>query len=187
MDDTSVLFREAEEDSAPEDVLKRLHKAIDEALSLEETVNQLSQDLNVANQQLNHLKNKILPDIMIEARSDEFTYNDWKLSLSSFISGSLPKDEEKRKIAIKWLEDHGAADIVKTDISVSFGRSEHEEATKLIVDLYDKGLTVDVESGVHAKTLQKFAKDCLENGDEIDLECLGLYSGKNVRIKRLDK
>ncbi len=170
--------------AAPSDKLEVLHKMLDEATDLQSAIDTLSADLEAAMGAMNLLKTKRLPELMDELQMDDLTRNGYKIKINDFVSGSLPKEEGPRSTAIKWLEDHEGGDLLKTSIKMDFPKSQHEDA-KAIADCLEKeGYAVALESGVHAATLQAFARERIRSGEDIDTEVLGLYTG---RVAKIDK
>lgn len=169
--------------SAPSDKLEQLHELLEEALALEGAVAQMEDDLKAAKSALHSLRTGRIPDLMAEMQMDEISFKGWSIKIDDFVSGSLPKDPAKRAKAIEWLESNDAAGLIKTDVSVSFGRSEHEAATSLWQSLESDGLPASLQSSVHAQTLQAFARQRIRDGESIEPEILGLYVGKVAKMK----
>ena len=44
----------------------------------------------------------------------------------------VPKDELKREQALQWLRDQGLGDIIKNNVTVSFGKGEDDKAEQLL-------------------------------------------------------
>lgn len=174
------------EQSAPK-TLETLHKFLEEAVALEELVEQQEADLKAAKGALNALKTQRVPDLMTELMMEEVVWNGWKVKINDFVSGSLPSDPEKRAKAIQWLEAHEAGGLIKTEVKVEFGKSQHNEALAVASDLERDGFAPKVDSGVHASTLQAFARERIKNGEPIDTELLGLYTGKIAKFGRQKK
>lgn len=178
----SDMFREEAEQSAS--FSQTLLALAGESVELERAVELAEEQLKSLKQQLNELKSKRLPDLMAESGFSEMKLPDGtKISITEFVSGSLPKGEIEREQAIRWLTEHGAADIIKTEVKTSFGRNEHNQAIHIAEGLREQGLQVYMESGVHSATLQSFARERLRSGEEIPLDMLGLYSGQVAKIK----
>jgi hypothetical protein len=172
------------EASASPDALDRLNEKLGEAIELKESVDQMEADLTAAKKSLNHLTTTIIPDMMAEIGMEECTQRGWKIKVGEFVSGSLPKEGEKREQAIRWLEDNDAGDLIKTNLSVAFSKSQHNEALDLAGDIEKRGFLPQVESTVHPQTLQAFARERLKDGQPLDIELLGLYTGRVARFKR---
>lgn len=178
---------EAEEGApAPSDALDRLNEKLGEAISLKETADQMEEDLKAAKQQLNLLNTQIIPDMMAELGMDEVTQRGWKIKVGEFVSGSLPKEEDRKASAIRWLEANDGGELLKTSLSVTFSRSQHNEALNLAGQIEEAGFAPQVESTVHPQTLAAFARERLKNGEPIDTEVLGLYTGRVAKFQKVN-
>ena len=186
VDDRFDMGAEGEAAASP-DALKTLHSTIAEMVEIETFIAQAEADMKAAKQALQNIKTAKLPDIMAELQMDDCTHAGWNVKLSDFVSGSIPKDAEKRVAAFTWLKDHDAGGLIKTDIKLSFGREGHNEAKALAEDLIAAGHTVDFGETVHPQTLCSFARERIRDGDPIDTDVLGLYVGKVVKAKEVKK
>jgi hypothetical protein len=164
-----------------------LNRNLEEAVALEEAVERMESDLKATKGALHVLKTKTIPDLMAEMMMDEIVWNGWKAKINDFVSGALPQDPERRARAIAWLESHEAGALIKTEVSVAFGKSQHNEAMAIAADIEAAGFAPSVSSGVHSATLQAFARERIKNGDPIDTEALGLYVGKVVKLGRVKR
>lgn len=171
--------------SAPSDKLEVLHRTLEETIALDEATRKLEEDLKAAKSTLHTLRTSRIPDLMAEMQMDSITFRGWKVKVDDFVSGSLPKDEAKREKAIRWLEDHDAASLIKTQLSLAFAKSQHNEALSVAASLEEKGFAPKVESSVHASTLKSYALERIRSGDEIDPETLGLYVGKTAKMSEV--
>jgi hypothetical protein len=168
---------------APSDALSRLRQNLAELLDMEALVERMEEDLKAAKQTLQSLRTGRIPDLMSEVGVSSMTIDDKTIDLADFVSGSLPKDPEKRRRAIEWLENEGADGMIKTEVTVEFGRNQHKEALRLGNVLMNDGYAPSVNSSIASQTLLKFARDRLAAGEPIDFEILGLYTGKVAKVK----
>lgn len=175
------------EASASPDKLAGLHALLERAIGLEEAVAQIEDDLKAAKTQLHTIKSTLIPDTMTELQMEEIKFRGWAVKINDFVSGSLPKDAERRVAALRWLEDNDASGLIKTEVKLAFGKSQHNEALSLAAALESDGHAPTIESGVHAQTLLAFARQRIKDGDPIDCDVLGLYVGKVANMKRTDK
>lgn len=171
--------------SAPSDRLDVLNEKLATAFELESVIEQAEADLAALKQSLNGLKTVEIPDLMTELQMDEVTRDGWKVKLSDFVSGSLPKEEEKKAAAIKWLEENEGGELLKTSVSIAFAKSQHEDAVKIHNRLISDGYGAMIESGVHSASLQAFARERIKNGDALDIDVLGLYTGTVAKIMKV--
>lgn len=173
------------EAQASPDALDRLNQKLIEAIELKESVDQMEADLKAAKLSLNNMNTVVIPDMMAQMGMDEVTQRGWNIKVGEFVSGSLPKDDAARAKAIKWLEDHDAGELIKTNVSVVFGRSQHGDAVEIAKEIEAHGYAPALESTVHPQTLQAFARERLKDGQPLDTETLGLYTGRVARFKRI--
>lgn len=184
-DPQDFSFEEQGAAPAAPDALDRLNEHLGEAIDLTSSVEQMEADLSAAKKQLNYLKTSVIPDMMAELGMEECTQRGWKVKVSEFVSGSLPKEEKEFKLALKWLEDHEGGDLLKTFVETQFPRSQHESALKVAEVINEMGFDVDVHSTVHPQSLQAFARERLKNGEALDTDVLGLYTGRVAKFKRV--
>lgn len=178
-------FEEQGDAPASPDALARLNEKLAEAIDLKAVVDQMEEDLKAAKQQLNNLNTQVIPDMMAELGMEQVVQRGWQIKVSEFVSGSLPKEDDKRDKAINWLVEHDADDLIKTGLSVAFSRSQHNEALSIAAEIEGKGFLPKVESTVHPQTLCAFARERLKNGEALDTEVLGLYTGRVAKFKRV--
>jgi hypothetical protein len=182
---SNFSFEEQGGAQASPDALARLNDKLAEAIELKNAVDQMEEDLGAAKKQLNHLNTSVIPDMMAELGMEEVTQRGWKIKVGEFVSGSLPKEPELKEKAIHWLEDNGGGELLKTQLSVVFTKSQHNAALSLADDIKQAGFEPNVESTVHPQTLAAFARERLKNGEALDTEVLGLYTGRVAKFKRV--
>ncbi len=167
--------------------LKALQTFIQEAIDLEALAEQQENELKATKAALQRLKTGQIPDLMAEIQADKINFRGWEVQVSDFVSGSLPKDDCAREKAIGLINEYGAGGIIKTEVVVQFGRSQHNHAVSFYQSLVEAGHSAEMKRGVHSQTLQKFARERIEAGEQIDLESLGLFTGKFARWKEAKK
>ena len=166
--------------AAPEP-LKRLNELADEAISLEQLIEDQETTLAAAKTALHEIRTKFMPELMMQIQMTQFVHGNRLFQMKDFVSGSLPKEPDKRTRALELLKEYQAEGLIKTDVTIAFGRSQYEQAIKFYDALAADGMAATLETSVHAQTLQSFARKRLEKGESIDTEALGLYVGKVVK------
>jgi hypothetical protein len=189
-------------------IIKKLHAQAKELLGASATVANLDSALKAAKSHLNNLRTVILPDLMMRCHQLEFTSNDgYKFTLKDFVAGSLPKDgeddeegdgeqaekkegESAREKAIAHINELGGGSLIKTELSIVFPKTEHNVALMIesrIKEMLEKEFRseaqIKMRSGVHAQSLCAWAREKMAKGENIDLEVIGLHSGKAVAVK----
>lgn len=184
---TKVVSKGLEEElgvTAPSsDQLKSLSAQIDIAVNLNTEKEKLEAMLKTVNESLHNLTTRTLPDIMRAAGTESFkTTGGVVVKLKPFMSGSIPKEEDKRDIALRWLEKNGAKDLIKTEFDVSLGRGQIGDAKKLRAAIGKLGLDYKEKEGVNAQSLYAFARERMKAAEEVPLELLGLFTGTVAKI-----
>jgi Neuraminidase (sialidase) len=169
------------------DKIEQLKTAVAEAIRLEQHIAQLEEDAKVFRKQQHYLRSQVIPDIMAELQMSELVSAGHKIKVEDFYSGSLPKESEKRQAALDWLKTHGGEALIKTELTVPFAKSQHNVAIALTEDLAKQGYNVSLDSTVHSQTLLAFVREKVRNGDDIDFDTLGIYSGKVAKITEVKK
>lgn len=131
----------------------------------------------------NHLKTVILPDKMAEAGMLDFTLDDgFKVEVGQYVSGSLPKEEELKERAIDHLVKLKADGLIKTTVTITFGRKEFKLAQKLFSQLVKMDYSPAMQTGVHPQTLMAWAREAIEDGVKLNLSTLGLTAGRIAKV-----
>ena len=125
----------------------------------------------------------LIPSKMQEIGLDKVEVDGNAVSLTTFVSGTMPKDPIQKDIALSHLREIGASDFIKNKITVSFGVTEDNRAKALQADLEAQGFTTDAETKVEPMTLKKIIKEYVGNGKEIDLEIFNASIGTVAKIK----
>lgn len=181
--DNSV-FRQSGAAQAAPDKLKEIRKQAIEMADLQNEVDGLEQLLKEKNGTLHKMKTETLPELLTSAGIMSFTLDDGtKIQVEDFVSGSLPKDVDKRTAALKYLRTLPGGDaLIRTEVVTVFGKGEDKEAAKVVATLNKQGLKVDVSSGVNHMTLQAFGRELLRDGKKVDVSKLGLFAGKTTKV-----
>jgi hypothetical protein len=101
------------------------------------------------------------------------------VEVSNFYSASIVDQDA----AFKWLRENGRGDIIKNDITVTFGRGEDNKAAQYAVLAKGQGYEPVQKVGVHPQTLKGVVRECNESGIELP-DCFKTYVGNRTNIKR---
>lgn len=152
----------------------------------EARVTELQRQLQEAQEELQKIAEKELPDIMQELRMKEFTTEDGiKIQIKESIHTSIPKARQDE--AFEWLETHNQGGMIKREFKISFNRDEESWAKKFQADLAKrkKPVASKIERKVEPPTLKAYITRQLEAGVDIPQELFGLHRRKisTVEVK----
>jgi len=86
--------------------------------------------------------------------------------------------------AFNWLRNNGLGDIIKNEISVSFGRNEDNKAADYAALAEERGFQPTQKLKVEPMTLKALVRERIEAGKEMPTELFNIYVGNKTTIKR---
>ena len=89
--------------------------------------------------------------------------------------------------AYNWLRMKGFGSLIKNNVTLTFGKDEDKTATAIFEDLKSKGHNVIQKAKVEPQTLKAFAKEQIQNGQEIPMDLFGVYVANKTIIKEKEK
>lgn len=125
---------------------------------------------------------ELIPGMMDEMGVQRLDVDGVVVTRKLIVSASI--SEEKREKAFGWLRDNGLDDIIKNDVTVSFGRGEDNAAKNAVGILREQGFDPELKTHIHAMTLKAFVKERVEDGKPIDLDLFGAFVVNAAEIKR---
>ena len=172
---------------APKDegALQTMIKMATEVADMEKVKTELELELKQLNTRLNTIKTNDLPKMFADLGISEFKLSGGDtLKIKDVVAGSLPKDPEKKKAALDWLDKNNCGDLIKTFVELDFAKGEDNRAKNAISILQENGYVPVVDKNVHAQSLCARVRERLKTGEEIDLETIGVYVGKTAEFKK---
>lgn len=164
-------------------VLKTVSELARAIAAKEAQVADLDRQLKDAKKELLKLTDEDLPASMAEMGLASFTLDDGsQIDVKPTYGASILVDNRPK--AYEWLRDHGYDDIIKNNVSVSFGRGEDDLANAFKAVAEKEGYVPQQDTSIHAGTLKAFVRERIEAGDEFPMELFGAYVGQRAFIKK---
>ena len=168
-------------------------KKTDNIQSLADQVERLESvatDIDAAEEKLKELKKKrdyisgeIIPTMMSEMGLAELKLHDGShLKVSTSYRAHI--SESNKEAAFNWLRNNGLGDIIKNEISVSFGRNEDNKAADYAELAKGQGFQPTQKMKVEPMTLKALVRERLEAGKDMPTEIFGVFSENKTTIKR---
>ena len=92
--------------------------------------------------------------------------------------------QANKEKAFNWLRENGLSDIIKNEISVSFGRNEDNKAADYDELAKGQGLEPRQKLKVEPMTLKALVRERMEAGKDMPTELFNIYVGNKTTIKR---
>lgn len=172
---------------APPDALSQIKEVADEWLAISSAMIDLENKMAALRATEIALRTRAIPDLLMTHGVSSVEVGGYSFKLDSFVSGGIPKDPEKRAKAFSWLIENGQEGLIKVEVSVEFGKDMFSEA-QVVADLIKaSGHAPTLEKNVHPQTLLAFVRQRMKNGEDIDLDVLGIHTGNIARIEQVKK
>jgi len=91
---------------------------------------------------------------------------------------------DQQEAAFTWLRNNGLGDIIKNDITVSFGRGEDNKAAEYANLAKGQGVQPTQKLKVEPMTLKALVRERTEAGKEMPTELFNIFVGNKTTIKR---
>ena len=171
--------------------LKTLSENITRFLRIGGMIGNTEERLRKLKEQYRQLSEEDLPQKMTELGMQDLRLEDGsRITIDMFYATRINKNN--RDAAHAWLREQGHGDIIKNQVSVSFGKGEDDTALEtmaLLKEFLQKdGNTPTQKESVHPSTLKAFVKERIESGDNAftpDTQKLfSVYQGKRTKITK---
>ena len=167
--------------------LKTLSENITRFLRIGGMIGNTEERLRKLKEQYRQLSEEDLPQKMTELGMQDLRLEDGsRITIDMFYATRINKNN--RDAAHEWLRAQGHGDIIKNQVSVSFGKGEDDTALETMTLLEKEGLFPDQKESVHPSTLKAFVKERIESGDNAftpDTQKLfSVYQGKRTKITK---
>ena len=172
--------RDHKNEELGENSLAAIQGLVKEHTDLVNIRDELEDAVKMVKERIRTIEQGRLPDLMLSLGIESFSTDDgFVITVQPIVSGAIPKKNLPEAIA--WLRDHGAGDIVRQDLGVSFSAGD-EAAGELAKELHERGFPVNSAETVHASTLKSWARQQLAAAKELPLDLLGLYHGRQAKF-----
>ena len=178
------LVKQMQEDasSIPEDNMGKIGAVATDIAETENEIANLKEQLKKKEDYRTKLSEEVLPSLFSEVGLSELKLSDGrKIKVSEYYRAAIKV--ENREAAYAWMRNNGFGDLVKNQVTCSFGRNEDEKASGLMSELSDKGLEPAQREWVEPSTLRAFVREQYEKGVDLPMELLGAYVGQKTTIK----
>jgi ABC-type Fe3+-citrate transport system substrate-binding protein len=172
-----------------QDAMKKtenIQSLADQVEKLEELQSRLQtqeQVMKDTKKQIEKLSGDIIPTMMSEMGLAELKLQDGShLKVSTSYRATIT--EANKEAAFNWLRNNGLGDIIKNEISVSFGRNEDNKAAHYAELAKGQGFQPTQKMKVEPMTLKALVRERIEAGLEMPTEIFGVFSENKTTIKR---
>ena len=154
----------------------------------EDEIEELEEKLKAKKAEADDIGSRIIPELLAEQGLSEIKLADGsKVSVKREFRATLPKDDERREAAYQWLRDNGLGDIIKNNVSVTFGRGEDDKAQQLLNLAAENGFRPQQKSDVAWNTLTALYEERVKAGLDMPSDVFSLWIKDKTKINRKNK
>ena len=132
---------------------------------------------------IEHLSGEVIPTMLSEMGLSFLKLADGS-SVEVKTNYSATITQANKEKAFNWLRENGLGDIIKNEISVSFGRNEDNKAADYAELAKGQGFQPTQKMKVEPMTLKALVRERIEAGKEMPTEIFGVFSENKTTIKR---
>ena len=132
---------------------------------------------------IEHLSGEVIPTMLSEMGLSFLKLQDGS-SVEVKTNYSATITQANKEAAFNWLRENGLSDIIKNEISVSFGRNEDNKAADYAELAKGQGLKPVQKLKVEPMTLKALVRERIEAGKEMPTELFNVFIGNKTTIKR---
>ena len=132
---------------------------------------------------IEHLSGEVIPTMLSEMGLSFLKLQDGS-SIEVKTNYSATITQANKEAAFNWLRENGLGDIIKNEISVSFGRNEDNKAADYAELAKGQGLEPQQKLKVEPMTLKALVRERIEAGKEMPTELFNVFVGNKTTIKR---
>lgn len=131
------------------------------------------------------ISERVIPELLAEQGLSSLKLADGSsVTVKRDYRCTLPKDDEKREQAYKWLRENGLGDIIKNNVTVTFGRGEDDKAQRLLDLAASNGFNPNQKSDVAWNTLTALFQERVESGLDMPSEVFSTWIKDTTKITR---
>jgi len=165
------------------DAAKSLSDKVIELRNLEDQIKNAEDSVSKLKEKQKTLSQFEIPTMMEEMHITKLKLKDGEsVEIKKIYGASIPVDRQQE--AFTWLRDHDLGDIIKNDITVTFGRGEDNKASEYASLAQGQGFEPVQKIGVHPQTLKAVVRERLESGQEMPSDLFKTYAGNSTKITR---
>ena len=161
----------------------KLATKIKDLQGLENEVSALEDRLKSTKRDLETLSGDIIPTMMTEMGLTQLKLMDGSsVDVKPYYAANISL--KNREAAYNWLRSNGLGDIIKNEITVSFGRDEDNKATTYVNLARGQGYQPTQKLKVEPMTLKALVRERTETGKEMPADIFNVFVGNRTIIKR---
>mgnify|MGYP000094217991 FL=1 len=172
-----------------EEVLDRtenIKSLADQVRTLRDLEDQVKTDeelLKDKKKELERLSGEVIPTLLSEMGISSLKLADGSaVDVKPYYAANISL--KNREAAYNWLRSNNLGDIIKNDISISFGKIEDNKAAEYANLAQSQGYQPTQKLKVEPMTLKALVRERIENGKDMPSDIFNVFVGNRTKITR---
>ena len=165
------------------DSAKRLSDKCLELKNLEDEIANAEESVKKLKEKAKQVSTVEIPAMMDEMQITKLKLKDGEsVEIKKIYGAYISPDQQEA--AFTWLRNNGLGDIIKNDITVTFGKGEDNKAAEYAVLAKGQGYEPVQKIGVHPQTLKAMVRERLEANQDVPSDLFKPFEGNQTKITR---
>ena len=174
-DKQNSLTKVNDAESLSEQALK-LKEMEKDLAAKEDEIKKLKQDIDI-------ISGEVIPTMMQEMNLSSLKLADGSsIEVKPVYGASI--SASKKEEAFNWLRNNGLGDLIKNEITVSFGRNEDNKAASYAELAQGQGYQPVQKLKVEPMTLKALVRERIESGQDMPSDLFNVFAGNRTKITR---
>ena len=163
--------------------IKTLADEVKKLRSIEDEIKHQEEALKTKKKELERVSGEIIPTLLSEMGLSSLKLADGSaVDVKPYYSASISVSNKEK--AYSWLRTNGLGDIIKNEISVSFGRNKDNKAAEYADLAKRQGFQPTQKLKVEPMTLKALVRERVEAGKDMPTDIFNVFVGNRTKITR---
>ena len=163
--------------------IKSLADEVKKLKSLEDQIKSDEESLKEKKKKLELISGEVVPTLLSEMGLSSLKLADGSaVDVKPYYTANI--SIANREAAYGWLRSNGLGDIIKNDITVSFGRNEDNKAADYANLAKSRGFEPTQKLKVEPMTLKALVRERIESGKEMPTDIFNVFVGNRTKLTR---
>ena len=180
---SEINFEEDQQDLIEKTDIQTLAGFCRDLQAYENEIAKLEELVKDKKQKADKISSEIIPNLLAEQGLSSLKLADGSsVGVAKSYFCTVKKDEIQS--AHNWLRENGLGDIIKNEISVSFGKGEDNKAEQLFNLAEQEGYEPEQKESVHSSTLKALYRERIEAGLDMPSQFFNVFVKDQTKIGR---
>ena len=163
--------------------IKSLANQVKKLRDLEDEVKAEEQALKDKEKEIERISGEVIPTLLSEMGLSSLKLADGSaVDVKPYYSANI--SIKNREAAYNWLRSNNLGDIIKNEITVSFGWDEDNKAAQYANLAKGQGFQPTQKLKVEPMTLKALVRERIENNLEMPMDIFNVFAGNRTTFKR---